>query len=448
MNESATSRPGAAEPLLESRRRTGSRGLAVSRRAVGAFFRRAALTALFAACLYPFSIQGLSVNYVFVLFALTVALAQGKLRHPGNLVLFAIGFYTLVFFAAALYQYEFATESARRFASFAIFMSMFAFALIKIDEDKVAAFKTAVVAISVYLSFLTAFRLASIAASGVLGFEAKDLVGTQRYGFIYAIAIWLVYLDPQQKRLWGFARYPVMVILVTGLVLTFSRSSIVAMLATFALFALVRHGGWLRNVNLRSVGNAVMTIVGGAIIAFTLFRLFPIVFDFFSVRLFGFFTDGENVIAALDDRSSSEGTRLFIAMRIVEFVVRNPLTGSGYLGVWVLSEGFGSAHSQYGDVLFRTGIIGLVVYASILVAVMRHLKRAHEGLFWGAASVLVYGFFHETFKESQGAFVCAFLVGMMAQDWRDRRDVRRLRVPLGYLPAEGALAASRAQAPT
>ena len=62
---------------------------------------------------------------------------------------------------------------------------------------------------------------------------------------------------------------------------------------------------------------------------------------------------------------------------------------------------------------------------AILVAVMRHLKRAHEGLFWGVFAVLVYGLFHETFKESQGGFVAAFLIGMMAQSWRDKRDSRR-----------------------
>jgi O-antigen ligase len=442
MNELATSRPGSAAPVLEPQRRGGSRGLVVSRGALRTFFTRAALTVLFAACLYPFSIQGLGVNYGFVLFAVVVVLLNGKLRNPGNLVLFAIGLYALVFFAAALYQYEFATESVRRFASFAIFMSMFAFAFIRIDEDKIVAFKTAVVGISVCLSLFTALRLASLAAGGALGFEAKDLVGSQRYGFIYAIAIWLVYLDPQQKRFWGLARYPVLVILVTGLVLTFSRSSIVSMLVTFVMFALVQHGGWLRNVNLKSVGNAMVTIIGGAIIAVLLFRMFPIVFDFFSVRLFGFFADGNNVIAALDDRSTSEGTRLYIASRILEFVARNPLTGSGYLGVWMLRDSFGSAHNQYTDVLFRTGIIGLFVYGAILLAVMRHLQREHEGLFWGTFSVLVYGLFHETFKESQGAFICAFLVGMMAQAWRDRRDARRqvqaLAEPSGYVPPNPA----------
>ena len=61
--------------------------------------------------------------------------------------------YFLIFFAAYLYQVDFATFSPRRFASFVIFLSMFAYAFIRIDANQVAAFKTALVAISVYLSF-------------------------------------------------------------------------------------------------------------------------------------------------------------------------------------------------------------------------------------------------------------------------------------------------------
>jgi hypothetical protein len=40
-------------------------------------------------------------------------------------------------------------------------------------------------------------------------------------------------------------------------------------------------------------------------------------------------------------------------------------------------------------------------------------------------SAAVYGLFHETFKESQGGFVYAFLIGMMAQYLRDQRSARR-----------------------
>ena len=406
--------------------RRGAIGFSASAgRSLRVLLHRFGLTALFALCLYPISVAGLSVNYIFVLLPVMIAVVTGRLRNPGPILLYAMAFYLLVFFVASLYQYDLASDSTRRFASFAIFMSMFSYTFITIDSVKVIAFKTAIVCISVVLSAQSAYELLQIATTRAIGFEAKDLVGTQRIGFIYLIAFWLVYLDAQQKEFWGIARYPMLLVLTGGLLLTFSRSSIVAMLVTLLMFVLVRHGGWLKNLNFRSVGNAIVTVLGAAAIAGALFRLFPIAFEFFSVRLFTLFVDSDALMSALEDTRSSEGARLYIATKILEFVVRNPLTGAGYLGPWVLRDSaFGSAHNQYTDVLFRTGVIGFLLYLGILIGLMRYLWRRHEGLFWGVASVLVYGLFHETFKESQGAFVIAFLVGLIAQSWRDRRAAR------------------------
>jgi O-antigen ligase len=92
------------------------------------------------------------------------------------------------------------------------------------------------------------------------------------------------------------------------------------------------------------------------------------------------------------------------------------VTGSGYLGVWTLFQGFaGSAHNQYADVLFRTGVVGFTAYCFLLFLIGLYLRRRDRGLFWGFLGIVFYGVFHETFKESQGAFVLTFLLGMTAQ---------------------------------
>jgi O-antigen ligase len=388
--------------------------------------KRLTLTVFFFVCVYPYSIEGIGVNYTFLLLPFVIAMVHGKLRYPGDLLTLAIIFYVLVFFVAVLYQVDFAAILPRRFTSFLIFMSMFAYAFITIDEGKTAAFKTALVAISVYLSLESAYRLLDLSAIRAVGFEAKDLVGSQRFGFIYLMAFWLAYLDSQQKALLGVLRYPVLLVLMAGLLLTFSRSSIVALLVVLAIFVIVRHGSWLRNVTVRGVLSAVSTLLGVVVIVAVLFQLFPIAFEFFNVRLFTFFSNENTVVAALDDTSSSEGTRLFIAMNVIEFVARNPLTGSGFLGVWSIPNfPAGSAHGQYVDVLFRTGFVGVLLYLAILFGLLRHLRRHQEALFWGVLSVCIYGLFHETFKESQGAFILAFLIGMMAQSLRDRRLTRQ-----------------------
>jgi O-antigen ligase len=99
--------------------------------------------------------------------------------------------------------------------------------------------------------------------------------------------------------------------------------------------------------------------------------------------------------------------------------MHNPLTGSGYLGVWIFEDDlFGSAHNQYADVLFRTGLFGFIAYLYMLYLLLRYLFTKDRALFWGLVSVLIYSLLHETFKESQGEFVLAILLGMMSQPLR------------------------------
>ena len=115
----------------------------------------------------------------------------------------------------------------------------------------------------------------------------------------------------------------------------------------------------------------------------------------------------------LDDPRYSEGYRIFILSKIVDFVLINPVTGSGFLGCWVLFDtGSCSTHNQYTDVLFRTGFIGFLIYIYILLRILKYLKKMHNDLFFGLIGVLIYGLFHETFKLSQGAFILSFLFAM------------------------------------
>jgi O-antigen ligase len=253
-------------------------------------------------------------------------------------------------------------------------------------------------------------------ASADIGFEAKNLVGSQRYGFIYLVAFWLVYLEAPRSRAARITRYAMLLVLVSGLLLTFSRSSVVALLVPAALFALSSHGGWLRRPNLSGVLKVGATIVGVTALILVVQQMVPIAFLYLGERLFGLLSDSDVVVTRLLDPRESEGTRVLLARQILDFVASNPLIGSGYLGVWVLPRAAEhSAHNQYLDVLFRTGLLGFTAYAYLILRIVMYLARFQRPLFWGFMSVLVYGLFHETFKESQGAFVLAFLLGMMAQ---------------------------------
>jgi O-antigen ligase len=142
---------------------------------------------------------------------------------------------------------------------------------------------------------------------------------------------------------------------------------------------------------------------------------YPIIYDFFYQRLFSYFEKNGSTQIDLD-QDSSEGYRVFMLKKVLNFVLFNPLTGAGFLGVWILFEDqSGSAHGQFVDVIFRTGIVGLLIYLTILFKLLKYFYAINIGYFWGIIGVIIYGFFHETFKLSQGSFILAFLIGYVSQ---------------------------------
>ena len=79
------------------------------------------------------------------------------------------------------------------------------------------------------------------------------------------------------------------------------------------------------------------------------------------------------------------------------------------------TAGLASAHNQYMDILLRTCIPGFLYFAAILALVVAMLWRQKDiGFFTGMLGVIIYGLFHETFKGSQGGFLLAVVVGMLA----------------------------------
>jgi O-antigen ligase len=102
---------------------------------------------------------------------------------------------------------------------------------------------------------------------------------------------------------------------------------------------------------------------GFMILKLTLAQTFPTVIDFYHQRLFSLTTSNGGDVYDLTDEEVSEGYRIHMFKKILNFVSTNPLTGSGYLGVWVNNKDLsGSSHNQYTDVLFRTGIFGFSAY--------------------------------------------------------------------------------------
>ncbi len=374
---------------------------------------------IFSAFLIPYSISGLSVNYSFILLPLLIILLSGKIKRPSKNMIIFILFFSLILLLGTIYQHELFFYLDRRLISFLIFMTMFSYVVIDIGKDKIDSFKIAVVLIVLYfvISKIGNFFTYTEAGKGNL----KFYVGSSRYGFVYLLAFWIVYLYKPESKLVSFLKTLTILLILGGIFVTYSRTTIVSFLLSFGLFYL--------SILFKSDKKFFYKLVYFTLtplILITLFillqKIFPNTHRYFSKTLFTYFSiDGLfSFFERFSNIKSSEGFRIFLLGKIMSYASLNPLTGSGFLGCWIMFDDLKcSAHNQYADVLFRTGFIGFYIYLYILYKICVYLRHNHQDLFYGFISILLYGLFHETFKMSQGAFILSFMIGMMATSKRN-----------------------------
>lgn len=376
---------------------------------------------LFCVSLLPLSYDGDSCNYLYVLFPFSVILLNKHVTLPPAKILAACFLYIAIFIASSLYQEDSLDFFSRRVISFLLFMSIFSFCFIEINEKTKDNFMLAVTLTAVAYSLFSVIKF-FIMGGISLGPSAKDIVGSQRYGFVLTFAFWIALLS-DKKSYNNFVRLAFILCLSLGILLTFSRASIAAMILSFSLYTLwsiTQIASGKKNSHSRSTFLVFLIPIGGLVIGWL---FVPTAFSFFHERLFALISDKTSTMQHLADANTSEGTRIFIWQHIIDFIMIHPLTGSGFLGVWTLNlfgDYSGSAHNQYMDVLFRTGLVGLATYLLMIYYVMKSSWKLDKRIFWGLSSILAYGLFHETFKESQGSFLLTFMLGWMASNSRQK----------------------------
>jgi len=391
------------------------------------------LVLCFAIFLYPITIDGLGVNYAFMLMPIVALVFGRRICLPNATTIVLLALYCSIFFLASIFGEDQPLDGSRRTISFLLFVSVFSFAFVQIDQEMAQAFKLALVLISSYFSLISIYSFYALGGAA-LSFEAKDLIGSQRYGFIYLMAVWVLFTFEARNTRWLLLKYLAMLVIFGGMLMTFSRASIVSLTCTFGAYAFWKVLRYLRNpglAELRRAGLWVGALVGVLLVSD---HLFPIISIFFEERLLAFLVSDDKLFTTLALSETSEGTRLFIWGQIWDYVMDNPLTGSGFLGIWTLQlfdSSSGSAHNQFADVLFRTGFLGCFAYLFALWRIGLYLARTDLGLFWGFIGSAFYGLFHESFKEPHGGFVLAFLYGMWVQGVRYRapETVALLEVP-------------------
>ncbi len=394
-------------------------------------YRLFGLVLIFGFFLTPISfiVRGDSVsgNYSFVFFPLLVLLMGGKLRPPNKNTQTLIGLYTFIFIVCLIYQYHYLIFWERRLISFVLFMSMFIFSLVEIDKLTIKAFRYSIILAAFIYSANSIYIYFSNGGSS-LGYEImRPIVQSQRYGFVLVLGIWLIIFEKTTTKINLILKIIIIATILNGLGLTFSRSSIAGLLVSSTIFIML----FLINLknksvtfSLKLIGNIISHSILIAFIILISYLAIPDYFQYFSDKILkisitpfpeGYFTYLKFPpydTYVYNQLESSEGYRVFMISKVINFIINNPLFGSGFLGVWVMFDDLaGSAHNQLLDILFRSGLIGFIIFLFILFKIIKYnIESKDLAMVIGISGILAIGLFHETFKLSQGAFILSLLI--------------------------------------
>jgi len=228
-------------------------------------------------------------------------------------------------------------------------------------------------------------------------------------------------------RLKGLVKALVIALIFFGSLLTFSRATLVA-LAGAGLFALFTggwriRGGWRRFLRWSTVIHTLLFVVAMTVLIVVAAKSLEDYWSFIDQRLITPAMTGQLLTSFWSlNYQSSEGARAYLTSLILNYVAAHPWTGSNFAGLYLIYEeldGRGSAHNQFTDVLFRTGVVGFTLYLWFQVRIFLFYRR-DRALLVGLVAVLLYGAFHETFKLGHGGFLLGFLLSY--QFWMRRQQ--------------------------
>lgn len=348
--------------------------------------------------------NGFSINYFFILIPLISR--NVRLRISKNIILYLACFF-LIYLVSFIYVSIFLTDIIdRSFISFVLFMSPFIWGAFEIKNKFynallfgvfIFSFSFAIWQIFTVFKYLFLFDLTDF-------YSLKKIVGSNRVSFILICAYFI-----SSNLVKGSVLYITRVTIILGILLTFSRAALITFIIT-VLFELL-----LKNKLLKFETLFKLTI-SPIIFGFFLYYLLPggdEIISFFNERLLEKFMDSG--YSSISSNSTSEGIRIDTWTKMIEYLKDHFLffTGTGFLGPWILTNiQVASSHNQFLDVFFRSGILGvLLVYIPLTFFLLskKYLLESKIFLF----VLLFYGLFHESFKETQGAFLLGIILSQI-----------------------------------
>lgn len=240
-----------------------------------------------------------------------------------------------------------------------------------------------------------------------------------RYGFILAFGLFLSMANHAKSKIFCI----ISAIILISIFFQFSRTAYISVsigLVSY-LICTVLTKKWKFNFKVhRSLAGFMLFIVAIYILIWIygihyVIDTIAAIFNYALNEIRNFFS--QNVIVGDD---SSSGTRLMLWKQAYDFVVTNNiLFGSGMAGLYLVVPGYPdgmSAHSQYVDVFLRTGLVGLSIYLLMWAKLLKGFWVKSPAVFAGLLSMFIYGFFHETTKLTQGAFIFFILLNLITDE--------------------------------
>lgn len=362
--------------------------------------------AVFSLALMPIYFSGKSVNYLFVIIPIFILLSGRSLYFPKpDLIVFFVLAFTVFLFSFLSEPTQF---PLRRFGSFAIFCSILTFSFVPLSGKIINYFVYSVGLVASYYSINSIMGLIKVGdLTNIMAL--KGLLGDQRTAVVTIIGFSIFFYRMLKFRL-GYFDILFFIISSVGVMLTFSRAAFLA--ATFAACYAV-FVTFSRRLLLKGMILPVIVVV------FMLWSM-DFLLVFYEKFLFEKVLSGDFVKNFFEHPGSSEGARLVFWENNLNYLLQNPLLGSGYLGTWILYDDLqGSSHSDYFDRALRLGIPLFTFYMYLLCRVGLYLHRHHQDFFAGYFACIVFGFFHEAFAISTGAVFLSMCLALYSQSfWR------------------------------
>jgi hypothetical protein len=378
-----------------------------------------------------------AVNYTF--FALLLLVPRFDRSAPW--VLMACAYYCMSFLWGAVFaSVDVEGFHLRQFLSFAVFIGAILVSTVPMPFD-FELLARATVAVSVcysllLVSFLLVHGTHIIANAGMSKSWPTAWVPDwpQRYVIVVLLGVFLSLHLSNRSKWWLLATSICGFCIVATHSMAAYLASFVGMGALAVIYSIRRSWRGLINILMVSCLTFLLVVLATRPPGWSQSALQGAMGEFFSdsgtrlaglpslARLFHLASEPAPDLSVADIYVQGEGAsakiRGYIWGRLMTRMIDDRMwLGSGFAGPHLYDQEIGSAHSQYVDVLFRTGPVGLILYLGLCVLLLRRAYRHSPELAGGLLGWMIFGVFHETTKYPYGAFLFFALLSLAWFGW-------------------------------